>query len=139
MFFLYTLIADMLWISFSRVRIHFLVHLFAEIMFRCQNTLQVLIPVANGTEEIEVVIIIDILRRAKVTVIVASVERSIRISASQGTQIIADKLIGDAAGSKYDLIILPVRNKMPIIQVAFARIVSQQKYQNLDSFNRLIL
>lgn len=80
---------------------------FNSIAWSLDHSPTVLIPVANGTEEIEVVIIIDILRRAKVTVIVASVERSIRISASQGTQIIADKLIGDAAGSKYDLIILP--------------------------------
>lgn len=43
-------------------------------------------------------------------VIVASVEKSVKISASRGTKIIADKLIGDAADSIYDLIILPVRH-----------------------------
>lgn len=70
---------------------------------------QVLVPVANGSEEIEIVTIVDILRRAKVDVVVASVEKSVKILASQGVKIIADKLIGDAAGSIYDLIILPVR------------------------------
>lgn len=53
--------------------------------------------------------IVDILRRAKVDIIVASVEKSVQILASQGTKIIADKLIGVAAESTYDLIILPVR------------------------------
>lgn len=53
--------------------------------------------------------IVDILRRAKVDIIVASVEKSVQILASQGTKIIADKLIGVAAESSYDLIILPVR------------------------------
>ncbi|KAG4164829.1 hypothetical protein ERO13_A13G041000v2 [Gossypium hirsutum] len=67
----------------------------------------VLVPVANGSEEIEIVTIVDILRRAKVDVVVASVEKSVKILASQGVKIIADKLIGDAAGSIYDLIILP--------------------------------
>lgn len=70
---------------------------------------QVLIPIANGSEEIEVVTIADILRRAKVNVVVASVEKSVKILASQGTKIIADKLIGDAAESIYDIIILPVK------------------------------
>lgn len=73
------------------------------------NVRQVLIPIANGSEEIEVVTIADILRRAKVDVVVASVEKSVKILAAQGTRIIADKLIRDAADSIYDLIILPVR------------------------------
>ncbi|CAM8994135.1 hypothetical protein QQ045_007046 [Rhodiola kirilowii] len=68
---------------------------------------KVLVPVANGLEEIEVVTIVDILRRAKVEVIVASVEKSIKVSASQGTKIIADRLIVDVSESTYDLIILP--------------------------------
>ncbi|ESQ53738.1 hypothetical protein EUTSA_v10025121mg [Eutrema salsugineum] len=71
------------------------------------HTPRVLIPVANGSEEVEVVTIADVLRRAKVDVTVASVERSLRITASQGTKIITDKLIGEAAESSYDLIILP--------------------------------
>ncbi|XP_030525004.1 protein DJ-1 homolog C [Rhodamnia argentea] len=68
---------------------------------------RVLIPIANGCEDIEVVTIVDILRRAKVDVVVASVERHLQILASQGTKIVADELIGDAAETSYDLIILP--------------------------------
>lgn len=71
---------------------------------------QVLIPVANGSEAAEIVTIADILRRAKVDVVIASVEKSVKILASQGTKIIADKFIGKAAESIYDLIILPVRH-----------------------------
>lgn len=55
------------------------------------------------------VTIIDILRRAKANVIVASVEKSLQILASSGTKIMADKMISAAADSVYDLIILPVR------------------------------
>lgn len=71
--------------------------------------MQVLVPVANGSEEIEVVTIVDILRRAKANVVVASVEKSLKITASRGTKITADKMIGAAADSVHDLIILPVR------------------------------
>ncbi|KAJ6409601.1 hypothetical protein OIU84_009156 [Salix udensis] len=68
---------------------------------------RVLLPIANGSEEIEIVAIVDILRRAKVDVVVASIENSVQILASQGIKIVADMLIGDAADSVYDLIILP--------------------------------
>lgn len=80
----------------------------------CSDTckmVQVLIPIANGCEEIEVVTIIDILRRAKVDVVVTSVEKNLQILASQGTKIVADKLITDTLDTIYDLIILPVRKK----------------------------
>ncbi|KAK3195808.1 hypothetical protein Dsin_027118 [Dipteronia sinensis] len=68
---------------------------------------RVLIPIANGSEEIEIVTIVDILRRAKVDVVVASVEKTTQIVASQGTKIIAEKLITNASEEIYDLIILP--------------------------------
>lgn len=68
---------------------------------------QVLIPVANGSEEIELVTIVDILRRAKMDVVVASVQKSLQIVAARETKIVADKSIGDAAASTYDMIILP--------------------------------
>ncbi|KAK2380597.1 Class I glutamine amidotransferase superfamily protein [Trifolium repens] len=67
----------------------------------------VLIPIAHGSEEIEVVTLIDILRRAKVNVVVASVEKTLGVMASQGTKIVADKLISDVQESAHDLIILP--------------------------------
>ncbi|PSS02707.1 Protein DJ-1 C like [Actinidia chinensis var. chinensis] len=80
---------------------------FNEVEWIVDHTPHVLIPVANGSEEIEVVTIADILRRAKVDVVIASVEKSVRVLTSQGTKIVADKLIGSAAESIYDLIILP--------------------------------
>lgn len=61
----------------------------------------------------------DILRRAKLDVVVASIEKSVQILASRGTKIIADKLIGDAAESIYDLIILPVRQMSMITYPCF--------------------
>ncbi|KAK6120969.1 hypothetical protein DH2020_045279 [Rehmannia glutinosa] len=81
---------------------------FDEVSWSLGHVPQVLIPVASGSQEIEVVTIVDILRRAKANVIVASVEKSWQILASNGTKIIADKMISDAADSVYDLIILPL-------------------------------
>jgi len=66
-----------------------------------------LIPIADGSEEIEVVCLIDVLRRAEVVVTVASVMDAREITASRGTTIVADALISDCSGQQYDLIALP--------------------------------
>lgn len=80
---------------------------FNEVEWSVDHSPHVLVPVANGSEEIEVVTVVDILRRAKVDVVVASVEKSLQILASRGIKLIADKSIDNAAESIYDLIILP--------------------------------
>lgn len=70
--------------------------------------IQVLVPVANESEEMEALSIIYVLRRAKATVTVASVEDTLEITGRRKVKIVADMLIDDAAKSQYDLIVLPV-------------------------------
>lgn len=65
-------------------------------------------PIANGTEPMEAVITIDVLRRAGAVVTVASVEKQLRVEAGHGVRIIADDLISDCSDTDYDLITLPV-------------------------------
>ena len=65
-----------------------------------------LVPIADGSEEIEAVTIIDVLRRAGTLVTVASVN-NLQISASRGVNLVADCLIGDCAKQTYDLVALP--------------------------------
>ena len=67
----------------------------------------VLVPVADGTEELEAVAIIDVLRRAGATVTVASVTGARQITASRGVVIVADALIEECAQADYDLVVLP--------------------------------
>lgn len=69
---------------------------------------QILVPIANGTEEMEAVMIIDILRRAKADVVVASVEDKLEILASRQAKLVADVLLDEAANRPFDLIVLPV-------------------------------
>jgi 4-methyl-5(b-hydroxyethyl)-thiazole monophosphate biosynthesis len=68
---------------------------------------KVLVPVAQGTEEIEAVCIIDTLRRAGANVVVASVESTVSVTCSRGVNLVADALITDCAGETFDLIALP--------------------------------
>ncbi|KAL0282615.1 UNVERIFIED_CONTAM: protein DJ-1B [Sesamum angustifolium] len=67
----------------------------------------ILVPIADGTEEMEAVIIIDVLRRAKAEVVVASVEDKLEILASRKVKLVADVLLDEAANRSYDLIVLP--------------------------------
>ncbi len=69
-------------------------------------TKTVLVPIADGTEEIEAVCIIDILRRAGASVTVASVGQ-FQVTASRGTKLIADKLISTCFMDTFDLVALP--------------------------------
>ncbi|HEX9780446.1 MAG TPA: DJ-1 family glyoxalase III [bacterium] len=70
-------------------------------------TKRVLVPIANGSEEIEAVCLIDILRRAGAEVTVASVEPELEVTAARGVKLTADCLIGECARVPYDLVALP--------------------------------
>ena len=72
-------------------------------------TKKALVPIASGSEEIEVVTIIDILRRAGVEVTVATCNLSsgMEIIASQGTKIVADTSIDNCMNTEWDLIAVP--------------------------------
>ena len=67
---------------------------------------KVLVPIADGTEEIEAVCIIDVLRRAGAAVTVASTGE-LQVTASRGVKLVADKLIADCMDEIYDLVVLP--------------------------------
>jgi 4-methyl-5(b-hydroxyethyl)-thiazole monophosphate biosynthesis len=67
---------------------------------------KVLVAIADGSEELEAVTIIDVLVRAGADVTVASVSGK-QIAASRGVKIAADALIGDCKDEEYDLIALP--------------------------------
>ncbi len=67
---------------------------------------RVLVPIADGTEEIEAACIIDTLRRAGAEVTVASVGGP-QITASRGMKIVADARISDCVNQTYDCIALP--------------------------------
>ena len=70
---------------------------------------QALVPIADGTEEIEAVTIIDLLRRAGVEVTVASVsdQATLQITAARGTYIVADAAIESCSEQSWDLIAVP--------------------------------
>lgn len=66
----------------------------------------VLVPIADGSEEIETACIVDILRRADATVTVASVHK-LQVTGSRDMKFVADRLLSECVNDIYDLIVLP--------------------------------
>lgn len=66
----------------------------------------VLVPLAQGCEEIEAVTIIDILRRAGINVVSAGLDEQ-PVRASRGTVLIADTTLDNALKQTYDMVVLP--------------------------------
>ncbi|XP_012258211.2 protein dj-1beta [Athalia rosae] len=67
-----------------------------------------LLLLAEGAEEMEAVITVDVLRRAGVLVTVASVGNSNIVTCSRGVKIQSDETLSDATkGKTYDVVILP--------------------------------
>lgn len=67
---------------------------------------RVLVPLAEGFEELEAVTIIDILRRAGIEVVVASLAGS-PVTGSHGIRIAADTPLAALAEQDFDMIALP--------------------------------
>ena len=67
---------------------------------------RVLVPLAEGCEEMEAVTIIDILRRAGVEVVSAGL-RSGTVTASRRTKLVPDMTLDEALDWPYDMVVLP--------------------------------
>ncbi|APU28951.1 DJ-1/PfpI family protein [Pseudomonas chengduensis] len=66
-----------------------------------------LIAVADGVEDLECVTLIDVLRRADIEVLVASIEERRMITCARGTRLTADAMLVDVLAQDFDLIVLP--------------------------------
>jgi 4-methyl-5(b-hydroxyethyl)-thiazole monophosphate biosynthesis len=98
---------------------------------------RVLVPVGTGSEEMEAVITIDVLRRAGAEVTVASVETAREVACSRGVVIVADALLTPAlAAQPWDLVALPggmpgaerLRDCAPLVALLTARAAAGAPY-----------
>lgn len=67
---------------------------------------RVLVPLAAGCEELEAVTIIDLLRRAGIEVVSASLGEQ-PVTASRGVRLVADITLDEAGQQAFDMIVLP--------------------------------
>lgn len=67
---------------------------------------KVLVPLAEGCEELEAVTIIDLLRRAGIDVVTAGLKPGL-VTASRGVQLMPDMTLDAALDGHYDMVVLP--------------------------------
>lgn len=67
---------------------------------------KVLVPLAQGCEELEAVTVIDLLRRAGIEVVTAGL-RPGSVRASRGTVLVPDRTLDEALQRDYDMVVLP--------------------------------
>ena len=67
---------------------------------------RVLVPLAEGCEELEAVTIIDLLRRAEIEVIVAGLQDG-PVRASRGVVLLPDVTLDEVLDESFDMIVLP--------------------------------
>ena len=95
---------------------------------------QALIPLADGVEEMEAVILIDVLRRAKWTVVTTGIAGEV-VTASRGTRLIPDRHWNVLKPMDFDMLVLPggadgvraLRQFPPIVELV-KRFVAENKW-----------
>ncbi len=66
----------------------------------------VLVPLAQGCEELEAITVVDLLRRADIEVVTAGLDEQ-PVKASRGMVLIPDTTLDEALGRDYDMVVLP--------------------------------
>ncbi|MDD5707571.1 MAG: DJ-1/PfpI family protein [Kiritimatiellae bacterium] len=69
--------------------------------------MRVLVPLAEGAEEMEVVIVLDLLRRAGIEAVAAAVGDDKTVTAARGVRLVADALWSDLSPATFDLLAIP--------------------------------
>ncbi len=67
---------------------------------------RVLVPLAEGFEEIEALTVVDVLRRAEIEVVTAGVGRR-QIVGKHGVRVIADQVLDEVADQRFAMVVLP--------------------------------
>ncbi|HEY8239910.1 MAG TPA: DJ-1 family glyoxalase III [Kiritimatiellia bacterium] len=83
---------------------------------------RVLVPLADGCEELEAVAIIDTLRRAEWDVVVAGLKEG-TVTASRGVKLVPDTTLDEVDLDSFDLVVLPGGNNGVVNLMADERIL----------------
>lgn len=91
-------------------------------------TVRVLVPLADGAEEMETVIVVDVLRRAGMNVVMAGVDGADAVTCSRNVRLVPDCALANVTADEFDLIVLPGGAKgaetlatSPIVQAVLRR------------------
>ena len=95
---------------------------------------RVIVPLAQGCEELEAVTIIDLLRRAGIEVVTVGLNEQV-VTASRGVQLVPDTTIDKVLDDEFDMIVLPGGlpgadnlNDDPRVHRLLQRLTAEDKY-----------
>lgn len=69
--------------------------------------MRILVPLAHGSESLETVTLVNVLRRASIPVTLASIETETVINATRDIRLLADAAFADLDARDFDAIVLP--------------------------------
>jgi 4-methyl-5(b-hydroxyethyl)-thiazole monophosphate biosynthesis len=69
--------------------------------------MKILVPIAHGSESLETVTLVNVLRRASIPVVLASIETETVVNATRDIRLVADAPLADQLAQDFDAIILP--------------------------------
>lgn len=69
--------------------------------------MNVLVPIAHGSESLETITLANVLRRAGLNVCMASIESTLAVNGSRSITLTADADFKDVSAQQFDLIVLP--------------------------------
>lgn len=69
--------------------------------------MSVLIPIAHGSESLETIALVNVLRRADLSVCLASIEPTLELEGTRGIRLLADQRLDEVIGTDHEAIILP--------------------------------
>jgi 4-methyl-5(b-hydroxyethyl)-thiazole monophosphate biosynthesis len=75
--------------------------------FKENSRMKAMVAVADGSESLETVTVVNVLRRAGVDVTVASIGGQLTVNATRSIALTADALFADIADQGFDMIVLP--------------------------------
>ena len=109
--------------------------------------MKALVPIANGTESLEAVTLINIMRRGGVHVIVASIESELGVVGTLDIPLKADVLFKDVVTQEFDLIALPggqvgaenLAAHKPLIEKLHAQRIAHKWYGAICATPALVL
>lgn len=93
--------------------------------------MKVLVPLAHGSESLETVTLVNVLRRANIPVRLASIETETVINATRDIRLVADAPLAELLGDDFDAIILPGGEKGSERFAAHAPLIEKLRSQRL--------
>ena len=91
---------------------------------------KVLIPIAHGSESLETVALLNVLRRAELDVTLASIEPELVINGTRAVKLVADRRFFDVRDEKFEMIVLPGGEKGAAALNRHAPLIERLEMQN---------